>query len=293
MIIALFPNESKPHSLLIAKDICSFLIQRRVQVVADDYNAEAIGAQPLSQIDPQSINFKISLGGDGTILRLVHRHPKITAPLLGINLGSLGFMADIQYDDIFPSLEDLLQGKYSIQNRLIMDGVTSNNETCMAVNEIVIHRASNPCLIELSVHVDDVYVNTFLADGLILSTPNGSTAYSLAAGGPILTPELSAFVLTPICPHTISNRPIVFMPKRSIKIKYLNELLPVEISYDGISSLHLATKESISISPSKNSFQLVNLERHNYFATLREKMGWQGKLKTRFPKLSTNGSSNQ
>ena len=279
MLIALFPNESKKQSIAIANEICQFLISHNVRVVSDKLHEE-IGAEPLSSVHTDEIDFMICLGGDGTILRLVHRYPDIAAPLLGINLGGVGFMADIPLHDIYPSLQDLLDGKYVIQNRLVMNGFTSSGASCMAVNEMVIHRARNPCLIELAVYIDNVYVNTFTADGIILSTPNGSTAYSLAAGGPILTPELMALALTPICPHTISNRPVVLMPKNNIQIHYLSHLEPVEISYDGISSLQLATNESFTIIPSPHHFRLVHLSRHDYFSTLRKKLGWQGKLKS-------------
>lgn len=278
MIVALFPNASKHRSIEIAKDISHFFTSRGVEVVAEDSIANSIEACPLSQIDQAKIDFLISLGGDGTILRVTHRHPTLEAPLLGINLGSLGFMADVPLHDIYPSLEDFLAGRYVVQERLIMEG-TVNTSSCFAVNEIVVHRAVNPSLVELGIYVDGIYLNTFSADGIILSTPSGSTAYSLAAGGPILTPELNAFVLTPISPHTISNRPIVLMPKCHIQIKYLSPLQPVEISYDGISSFTMGTNETFTIIPSLKKFRLVSLNRHDYFSTLREKLGWAGKLK--------------
>lgn len=277
---AIFPNERKPHSIRIARQISQFLKEKNVNVVAEDRLSDLIGANPLSKINYQDITFRICLGGDGTILRLVHRHPLLTAPLLGINLGSLGFLADIPQSDIFPSLQLLLDGKFTLQNRMKMNGKTSSEETCFAINEVVIHRAQNPCLIDLAIYVDGMYLNTFAADGIIISTPSGSTAYSLAAGGPILSPDIRAFVLTPICPHTISNRPIVLMPKKEIQVKYLSALQPVEISYDGISSFGLSTNEVFSATVSEQDFCLVNLAHHDYFSTLREKLGWQGRLKT-------------
>ena len=280
MMIALFPNEMKHHSLKVAMEVCQFLKNKGVEVVAEERLAVMIGARPLIETDIEQINFRISLGGDGTILRLVHRHPQLQAPLLGINLGSLGFLADIPLDDVFPSLQDLMDGRYTIQKRMMMEGTTSKGNTCFAVNEVVVHRAQNPCLVDLAIYVDGRYVNTFSADGIILSTPSGSTAYSLAAGGPILTPELDAFIITPICPHTISNRPIVLMPKHDIQIKYLSAHLPVEISYDGMISFTLATQEIFTINVSERRFQLVYLARHDYFFTLREKLGWHGKLKS-------------
>lgn len=279
MIIALFPNLLKSSSRNIAVGIVQFLGSYGVTVVAESEVAMDIGANPLDSTAPDTIDFIISLGGDGTILRVLHNHPEIDAPILAINLGSLGFMADTPIKDIYPSLESLLNGNYKIQNRLIMEGLSSHNEHCFAVNEIVIHRATNPCLVEIAIHVDGSYLNTFAADGIIVSTPSGSTAYSLAAGGPILTPELEAFVLTPINPHTISNRPIVLMPQKEIQLQYISDYEKLEITYDGFPRYKMATGEIFRISRSKRQFKLVLLPTHDYFATLRNKLGWSGKLK--------------
>lgn len=280
MIIALFPNEMKSQSIAIAGEVCRFLKERNIDVAAEDQFAAIIGAKALSAADFHQVDFRISLGGDGTILRHVHRFPDLQCPLLGINLGSLGFLADIPLDEISSSLQDLLDGHYTIQNRMMMHGITSEGNECFAINEFVVHRAQNPCLIDVAIYVDGVYLNTFSADGIILSTPSGSTAYSLAAGGPILAPELDAFIITPICPHTISNRPIVLLPKREIEFKYLSPYQPVEVSYDGISTFTLATQQTFTASVSQNRFPLVNLSRHDYFNTLREKLGWHGRLKS-------------
>jgi NAD+ kinase len=279
MIIALFPNMLKSNSKQIAFSIREFLTMHGVQVVVEDSESQELGAPPLSSIDPKSIDFAISLGGDGTLLRLVHRHPEIEAPLVGINLGSLGFMADIPVNDIFNSLQDLINGNYQLSKRLMMEGKTIKNESYYAVNEFVIHRAQNPCLIDLSIHVDGSYLNTFSADGIIVSTPSGSTAYSLAAGGPILTPELKALVITPICPHTISNRPIVLMPQQELQIQYISDYAPIEITYDGFPEIHMASGEVFRISQAAKTYNLVNLPYHDYFSTLRRKLGWVGKLK--------------
>lgn len=279
MIIALFPNELKAGSLKIASEIAQFLTERGVKVVTEDQHSTIINSTPLSTIDPTKIDFRLSLGGDGTILRLVHQYPEIKAPLLGINLGNLGFLADIPLHDIYPSLQELLDSNYTIQKRMMMEGMTSKGHTCSAVNEIVVHRAQNRCLINLVINVDNQYLNTFSADGIIISTPSGSTAYSLSAGGPILSPELDALVITPISPHTISNRPIVLLPKHQIEIRCLSPLLPLEVSYDGFSDFALEAETSFKVFPSKERFPLVNLARHDYFYTLREKLGWHGKLK--------------
>jgi NAD+ kinase len=279
MIIALFPNAKKQRSIEISRKIYEFLSERGIQVVAETEHAATIGIPPLSEVPPKEIDFVVTLGGDGTILRAIHNHPNIDSPILAINMGSLGFMADITLDEIYPSLQKLLDGDYIIQERIVMDGVTSTQEASFAVNDIVIHRAKNPSLVDLAIFVDNQYLNTFSADGVIISTPSGSTAYSLAAGGPILTPELDAFVITPICPHTISNRPIVLTPDHKIRIEYISDYDPVEITYDGFSYHSMNTLDSLHISRSKRVFRLVSLPDHDYYSTLRTKLGWTGKLR--------------
>lgn len=280
MIIGLFPNLTKRQSKSIAIGIREYLTQRGVHVVAEDSEADSLGAEPLSQVTPEQISFSIILGGDGTILRFLHRYEALKAPLLGINLGSLGFMTDIPTTEIYPGLHSLLQGNFHIEERMMMEGTTLDNKQCFALNDIVIHRARNPCLVELVIHVDGNYLNTFSADGIIIATPSGSTAYSLASGGPILTPELHAFVLTPISPHTISNRPIVLLPKQSIQVQYISDYQPVEVTYDGIASFGMATGEMFYITVAKRVFKLVSLPQYDYFSTLRQKLGWTGKLKS-------------
>ena len=279
MIIALFPNERKQHSFELAAHIREFLVDQGVRVVAEDEKAAQIGAEPLSSVEPKDIKFLIAMGGDGTILRISNRFSHIEAPILGINLGHLGFMADVPIADIYPSLSDLLEGSYSIDRRLILEGHNGHNKTLYAVNDLVIHRGQNYSLIELALIVDGVYVNTFVADGIVIATPNGSTAYSLAAGGPILSPTLDALVITPICPHTISNRPIVLTSERQIEIQYLSDYDPVEIRADGLDSISISTNETFTIKRSERKFNLVNLHRHEYFSTLRTKLGWSGKLR--------------
>ncbi len=278
-MIALFPNEQKKQSFELSVEIRKFLENQGVTVVAEDEIAKKIGAKGISQVDLNQIQFLISMGGDGTILRLCHRYSHLNAAILGINLGHLGFMADIPATDIYPSLSDLLNGAYTIDHRLVLETSGPEDARLHAVNDIVIHRAQNYSLIELAIHLDGVYVNTFLADGIIIATPNGSTAYSLAAGGPILSPMLQALVITPICPHTISNRPIVLTSDHKIEIKYLSQYDPIDIRADGLNAFSLKSGETVIVKCSERTFKLVNLHRHEYFSTLRTKLGWSGKLR--------------
>lgn len=275
MLIALFLNPAKEQAKEIAFGIVNFLTEKGVKVATDEESADILGIPPISQVDVSKIDFRISLGGDGTILRLMHRFPQITAPLIGINLGSLGFLADVPLNDIYHALNLLIEGRYKVEERVMLEG--SNN--AFAINDVVFHRASNPSLIELSVDVDGLYLNTFSADGLIIATPTGSTAYSLAAGGPIVSPLLQAMVLTPINPHTISNRPLVLWPSKEIRVKYLSALDPIEVTFDGVTRFSLKTGDTFTIKAATKTFPLITFPHQDYFSTLRTKLNWTGKLK--------------
>ena len=278
MIIALFPNIEKKESFNLAKDINVFLSKKKITVVAEDDKAKNIGAAPLSSIDKNKIKFLISIGGDGTILRLSHKYYDLSAPLIGVNIGNVGFMADIPIKDLYSSLQDILDNKYTVENRLMLE-VKTPSKKFYAANEAVIHRAHNHKLVMLSVRYNSKLIGTFSADGLIIATPNGSTAYSLAAGGPIICPELDALTLTPICPHTISMRPIVLNAKYEIQVQYIgSDDHPIELRTDGINNCTVKTNEIINIRKSEKTFKLVKLHKHDYFATLNSKLGWSGQM---------------
>lgn len=269
MNILLVQNPAKPQAKELAKAVEQFLHKKNITVIAPEQYTNAI-----------SVDLIVSLGGDGSILKIMHEFPSLDAPIMGINLGSLGFLADIGISEIFESLEQFLQGVYRIQDRLMLEGAVGHTPASFAVNEIVVHRGKNHTLIDLAVHVDGKYLNTFSADGLIVATPSGSTAYSLSSGGPILTPELDCVVITPICPHAISNRPIVLKIHKSIEIECLGAHQSVEVSFDGIPRFCLEKEQKCTIATSSRHFKLVTLKSHDYFETLRTKLGWTGTLKS-------------
>ncbi len=278
MKIALFANATRRDSLALARELAAFLKQKKLELFARDEDSGHMGATPLSQVKGK-LDLIISIGGDGSILRLVHNYPELDAPILGINLGHLGFLTEAPAGQAKRAIEGVLEGRYRVERRLMLEGLTDNKERFFAVNEVVIHRGANPRLIDLSIDVDGSYLNTFSADGIIVSTPCGSTAYSLAAGGPILAADLDACVITPIAPHAISNRPIVLLPKEKITITYLSSYEPVDVIYDGFSRSHLRTGEVLHLKKSSKTFNLVSLSDSDYFATLRSKLGWSGQLR--------------
>lgn len=280
MLIALFPSLHKKESQELAREICPVLQKKGVRVVTETNFCSSLKTEALGDVPPEAIEFIITLGGDGTILQILHHYPFLLhAPVLGINMGSLGFMADIPLSEVFFSLDHLLQKRFYIQRRIILEGKAPHEQPFFAINDVVVHRAINPSLIDLAIYVDGHYLNTFSADGVIVSTPNGSTAYSLAAGGPILSPCLDCIVITPICPHTMSNRPIVLRPEKELRIEYLSDKKPVELSYDGIAHHNLSMHQSCILYPSKRHFSLAILDERDEFSTLRTKLGWSGKLR--------------
>ena len=273
MKIALFPNYSAPDARSATKGVIDFFQKRNIAICAEEHIAKEFSLDPIDD----NVDFLITLGGDGTLLRVAHEYIDLDAPLVGINLGHLGFMADVPTGDIYASLNDLLQENYTLDDRLVIEC-----DNTFALNDIVIHRARNPSLIELALYANGTYVNSFKADGLICATPNGSTAYSLAAGGPILTPGVNGVVLTPISAHTISNRPIVLSADVEIEVRLIKSAEPIEVIADGIDEFSLETGGSFKICRSQKKFVLVKFKRHDFYSTLRSKLGWTGKMKSRY-----------
>jgi len=279
MKIALFPNSTKPQAEEKAQEIARYLRNKGIALFAEAKEAEGLSCHPLTADNIKEIDLIIALGGDGTILRICHTMPEIDAPILAINLGGFGFLADIPAAEALSSIDQVLAGNYVIEEHIMMEGLSAQGERCYALNEFVIHRGQNHCLIDLDIYVDGIYLNTFGADGIIIATPTGSTAYSLSAGGPILTPHVQAYVLTPISAHTISNRPIVFMPKDKIEIRYISPGKEVEVTADGYKTFKMAFQDTYTIQPSTRTFKLILLPNHNFAMVLREKLGWARKLK--------------
>ncbi|MCY3975477.1 MAG: NAD(+)/NADH kinase [Simkaniaceae bacterium] len=277
-MIALFPKVDREEALTAARQVISFLKQRGIRIVIEEEKAHLFDDPPLTSVDPSAIDLLITLGGDGTILRVGRRYAHLNVAILGINLGNLGFMADVHISDLHVCLQDIIDGKFSVRNRLMLEGTYPDGTSFFAINDCVLHRAYNPGLIEITVYIDDAYLNTFKADGLILSTPTGSTAYSLAAGGPILTPDLEAFVLSPVCPHTISHRPLVISSRRTIRFEALSKQSPIEVVNDGSVGFEMQNGETMTLKKSGQTFKLACLKRINFFSILREKLGLSGKL---------------
>lgn len=279
MRLALFANETKGHAIDVLNDVARYLTEQGDEILLQQagfphaFEMASI-EKPLSKCD-----YVVSIGGDGSILHLLHRIGIPSCPVIGVNLGSLGFLADIHNNDIFGGFEAIRMGAYHVTNRIVIEGGIPSKFRDFAVNEVAVHRGDQPHLIDIAIHVDGQFVNTFSADGVILSTPSGSTAYSLSAGGPIVTPSSSVLILTPICAHTISNRPIVFTPKESVSIELWHGAKSVDVAFDGQPPQRIVSGEFLQFHISPKMFRLVSLAAKDFFSTLRTKLGWTGSLR--------------
>jgi NAD+ kinase len=220
----------------------------------------------------------VVLGGDGTLLaasRLLDR----PIPVLGVNFGSLGFLTEITLPELYPTLESVLGGQFDHEERRLLRAVVRRagreETTADVLNDVVITKAGPSRIIELDVLVDDIFVSSFRADGIIVSSPTGSTAYNLAAGGPIVRPTLPAMVLTPICPHMLSNRPLVVGDDARVEVR-LRAARDVEVytALDGQETLALADGDGVMVTGSPHRLKLVKAPGRDYFEVLRTKLRW-------------------
>jgi NAD+ kinase len=226
---------------------------------------------------PGQVDLLIILGGDGTLLSMARAVGDLGVPLLGVNLGGLGFLTATTLDEMFPALEAYLEGRMAIEERMLLSArVVRNGQTVCehaALNDVVITKSAMSRIIDLSVSVDGRHATAYRADGLIISTPTGSTAYSLSAGGPILFPTMDAVVLTPICSHTLTNRPIVVPGTDRIEVTLLADQ-EVMATMDGQVGVGLRESDTVEICKAAARIRLVRFPQKDFFSVLRTKLKW-------------------
>lgn len=221
------------------------------------------------------VELLIILGGDGTILRAARLMGKHQIPMLGIRFGRLGFLAELSGDTYEEELRDILSGNYRIDERMVLEThVSTYDESYYALNDIVLLRSATSRLLTAEVFVDDEYMNTFRSDGIIVASPTGSTAYSLSAGGPIVTPGMNAFIINPICPHMLSNRPMVVSGNREIHIRFKELSDGCIVSFDGQQDTPVEPDTLINVRRAEHKVFLVRTKNSNFYSVLRNKLNW-------------------
>lgn len=262
-------------------DIAEFLGKTGRTVVIESETAQSVSLPGLTTMTPSEIgqhaDVAIVVGGDGTMLGIARQLAPYKVPLIGINLGRLGFMTDISQEGMIPVLADMLDGKLESEQRTLLEGsVVRAGETifhALAFNDVVVARGATTGMAELKVEVDGRFMYNQRSDGLIISTPTGSTAYALSAGGPLLHPSLSGMVLVPIAPHALSNRPIVVPDSCTIMIEIMGGR-DISVNFDMQSLASLQHHDRIFVRRSANAITFLHPEGWSYYDTLREKLHW-------------------
>ena len=275
-------NPRREDVARVVPPLVNWLQAHGAEVFCDSETADCIqplAAQTRKREDiPGCTDLLIVLGGDGTLLSAARLAAEFRVPILAVNLGGLGFLTTVPQDEIYSILEELFAGKHRVSERVMLDAeiVRAGNviRRQIALNDAVLNKAALARIMDLELRVDGEYVTTYKSDGLIISTPTGSTAYSLAAGGPIVYPSVEAFVVSPICPHTLTNRPIVIPDSATIEIDFKAEDDAVFLTLDGQIGIELFRGDHIRVRKAPNKLMLVRPARKTYYQILRSKLKW-------------------
>ena len=268
----------------VVSDLVQWLRERDYKLYMDQNAAESIGETATCSHEeiPNLCELIIVLGGDGTLLkvaRIAHSH---SVPILGVNLGNLGFLTETTFENLYPTLQSALNGECEIEHRMLLNASLWRNGTKIqdfnVLNDIVINKGALARIVNLTVRVNDQPMTSYRADGLVIATPTGSTAYSLSAGGPIIHPSMQALVLSPICPFTLTNRPIVVPDTSRIKVQLdkRHDDEDVRITLDGQMGCDMKSGDILEAEKAQVSVKLVQAPGKNYYQTLRKKLHWGG-----------------
>jgi NAD+ kinase len=273
--LALFRKKSTPEADQVAEGVRTWASERSVRVLDD------AGLDQFLSAGGEGLDLLVVLGGDGTLLSAVRTLRGCPVPLLGVNLGSLGFLTEITLGELYPTLEMVLEGKTFLEPRATLAGTVERGEKRIGeyqvLNDLVVNKGALARISELEVRVNGRYLTTYKADGLILATPTGSTAYSLSAGGPIVSPELPAIVLSPICPHTLTHRPILLADDAEIEIQLVFKNGEVYLTLDGQEGFDLREGDVVRARKSERQVLLVRSPSRDYYQVLRTKLMWGGR----------------
>jgi len=270
-----------PEALKAAKKLRAWLESRGKKVFVDHETAAALNMQGYDRTEiPALVEMLIVLGGDGTLLSAA-RHvadAHTDVPIFGVNLGSLGFMAEVSLDELYDNLEKAIAGRLETEERMMLSASVIRSGKRLAryrvLNDAVINKGALARMMELRISVNDSHLTTLRADGLIVATPTGSTAYSLSAGGPIIHPTIHCFVVTPICPHTLSNRPIALPDTVVVAVCLTSMSEDVSLTLDGQIGFPLVPNDTVEIKRSRYKMKLIKHPAKSYYDILRTKLKW-------------------
>ncbi len=280
MKIGVIANHSKPGAVAVLRELLALGAVHGATLRLEATTARLIRqkGESIANLIRKS-DLLIVIGGDGSLLRVVHQVYPSPIPLFGINLGRLGFLTAVRQDELAAVLPEVFQGHLRTSQRLplriTLHSGRRRREIPCALNDVVISRSASRMAL-IRVFADDLFVNEYIADGLVVATPTGSTAYSLAAGGPIISPDTEGIILSPICPHTLSNRSLILAGKSLIRLESPTQDQPLTIQYDGCDGGLLRTGEWAEIRTAPAPVTLAFLKNRDFFQILREKLKWSG-----------------
>lgn len=283
--VGLVINYEKEKAQEITNWIVDWLSFKKIKVYVEGDKDKGTRRKDFSCTNEKffnSVDLIISLGGDGTLLRAAKIAATDGIPIFGVNLGGLGFLTQIGIDNLEIFLEKIYQGKCFLDERMMLDCIVKRKEKEIkkftALNDIVIGKGAFARLISLATYINDDYVITYSADGLVISTSTGSTAYSLSAGGPIVNPNINSMILTPICPHTLSARPLIIGENDQVRITLELSEEEVMVTIDGQEGFTLEPKDEVIVKKSIYKTRLIAFKEKSFYAILREKLRWSGQV---------------
>jgi len=281
--IGLVANTQKAACRNLLREAAMLIQSASRRAICDSATAEMAGLKGPVCPDVATLTREVDLlmvfGGDGTMLRITRETAGSLTPILGINAGGLGFLTDVPSNQLALALKQIWAGEVILETRPLIEafkGAASQAVPIVALNDFAITRGAAPRLIEVGVTVDDEVLTRYRCDGLIVSSPTGSTAYSLSAGGSVVAPSAEVFTLTPICPHTLSNRSVIVRLNAVVKVKVLSQKVEVILTADGQTTSPLAAGEVVTIRKSAQAIRLLHLAGSSFFETLRRKLNWSG-----------------
>jgi NAD+ kinase len=265
----------------IVRPLESWLADRGVQLLCDTETSKTLG-KPNAGISREQLaaqsDLMLVLGGDGTLLSAAREVVSLGTPILPINLGSLGFLTSFTLDELYPALEDTLAGRLTASERTMLHCTLFRGERIVdeqrVLNDVVINKSALARMIELRLSIDGSFVCRYRSDGLIVSTPTGSTAYSLSAGGPIVHPSVESIIITPICPHTLSDRPLVIRDSSLIELCVLGDAESIYLTLDGQTGVPMESGDRVRITRAPGCLKLIQPPRKSYYEILRSKLKW-------------------
>jgi NAD+ kinase len=277
--VAIIYKRFRADAKRLAEELAEWFQRQRIAVFCEQNIDDSQFGQGNPKIDiPAATDMAVVLGGDGTFLSVARFLEDRPTPIIGVNLGGLGFLTEISEEDCFQELEQILAGKYEIEERMRLQVKIQRDRREIfrqsVVNDVVINKGALARIVDVKISIDDRYLTHYRADGLIVATPTGSTAYNLSAGGPIVYPTAHSTILTPICPFTLTNRPIILPSDVSIQVELGERIKDVTLTCDGQVGCQLASSDQIIISAAPNPLRLIKTPAVDYFEILRTKLKW-------------------